>query len=35
MVRDDLTGKRFGRLVVLKELGGGRILCRMGGKAKC
>lgn len=28
MVRDDLTGKRFGKLVVLKELGGGRILCR-------
>lgn len=28
MVRDDLTGQRFGKLVVLKELGGGRILCR-------
>ena len=28
MVRDDLTGKRFGKLVVLKELGGGRIICR-------
>lgn len=28
MVRDDLTGKRFCKLVVLKELGGGRILCR-------
>ena len=28
MVRDDLTGQRFGKLVVAKELGGGRILCR-------
>ena len=28
MIRDDLTGKRFGKLTVLKELGGGRILCR-------
>ena len=28
MVRDDLTGQRFGKLTVLKELGGGRILCR-------
>lgn len=28
MVRDDLTGQRFGKLVVVKELGGGRILCR-------
>ena len=28
MIRDDLTGKRFGKLMVLKELGGGRILCR-------
>lgn len=28
MVRDDLTGQRFGKLVVLKELGGGRIICR-------
>ena len=28
MVRDDLTGQRFGKLVVIKELGGGRILCR-------
>lgn len=28
MIRDDMTGQRFGKLVVLKELGGGRILCR-------
>ena len=28
MIRDDLTGRRFGKLIVLKELGGGRILCR-------
>lgn len=28
MIRDDLTGQRFGKLTVLKELGGGRILCR-------
>lgn len=28
MVRDDLTGQRFGKLTVIKELGGGRILCR-------
>ncbi len=28
MIRDDLTGRRFGKLTVLKELGGGRILCR-------
>lgn len=28
MIRDDLTGRRFGKLTVIKELGGGRILCR-------
>lgn len=28
MIRDNLVGQRFGKLVVLKELGGGRILCR-------
>lgn len=28
MIRDDLTGRRFGKLTVLKELGGGRIICR-------
>lgn len=28
MIRDDLTGQRFGKLTVLEELGGGRILCR-------
>lgn len=28
MIRDDLTGRRFGKLTVLEELGGGRILCR-------
>lgn len=28
MIRDDLTGRRFGKLTVIKELGGGRILCQ-------
>lgn len=28
MIRNDLTGRRFGKLTVLEELGGGRILCR-------
>lgn len=28
MIRDDLTGQHFGKLTVIKELGGGRILCR-------
>lgn len=28
MIRDDLTGRRFSKLTVIKELGGGRILCR-------
>ena len=28
MVRDDLTGKRFGKLVVLKELGYRRAFCK-------
>lgn len=28
MIRDNLIGQRFGKLTVIKELGGGRILCR-------
>ncbi len=28
MIRDNLVGRRFGKLTVIKELGGGRILCR-------
>lgn len=28
MIRRDTTGQRFGHLTVLKELGGGKILCR-------